>query len=465
VNVPADPTEGPNLNREDLARFFEKAERPADRPEVIGTEQELFGVELTATGAEPIRYSDHVAPMLRGLVDQFGWEPGPDRGTGGEIIALERDGAAITLEPGGQIELSGAPLATLQETCAESTRHHRELQAVAAPLNVAFIATGFHPFATREEIDWMPKDRYRVMRAYLPTRGSRALDMMLRTCTVQANLDYANERECGQRFRLALALSAPVTAMFANSPFIEGRRSGFQSSRSDTWIDVDPDRCGIPAFAFAGEFSYESYVDWALKVPMFFIKRGGRYVACHRPFSEFLDRGFRDEDGVLHRASWADWELHLSTLFPEVRLKPFVEVRGGDAVAPAMVCAMPAVWKGLLYDIDAGNEAWELVSQWSHAERLELWKEARTQALHSDRVWTLSKKLVHLAREGLERIRAATPGAGDETHFLEPLEKLVMARTTLADLALSAVGDHAGRGAAGRTALVEHFRVAGARPV
>ncbi len=457
-------SDSPPLSRQDLVRFFESAERSTDTPERIGTEQELFGVAFSENGAVPINYDAHIAPMLRGMVEKFGWELGEDRGDQGQIVALVRDRAGITLEPGGQVELSGAPLATLQETCAESTRHHRELQTVAEPLGVAFLATGFHPFAHRDEIHWMPKARYQVMRDYLPTRGHRALDMMLRTCTIQANMDYSSEHQCGERFRLALAISAPVTAMFANSPFIEGRRSKFLSQRSDTWTEVDPDRCGIPKFAFEGTFSYTKYIDWALNVPMFFIKRAGRYLPCHMRFIEYLAKGFDAPDGTHQSANYADWELHLSTLFPEVRIKPFVEVRSADTVSPAMVCAMPALWKGILYDHDATAAAWSRVESLDHPDRLDLWRESRTLGFRSDRVWGLSKALLDIARDGLARIHARGESSHDEAHFLDPLQNLVDARTTLADQALTAIGGVVGRDRAGRLALVEHFRVAGARP-
>ncbi|MCA9683727.1 MAG: glutamate--cysteine ligase, partial [Myxococcales bacterium] len=360
---------------DELVRWFEKARRPDSH--LIGTEQEKFGVALDEHGVlAPVRYREHVLPTLEALRDRFGWKEGKDRGVHGELIALERDGASITLEPGGQLELSGAPLPTVHHTCGEFSQHYDELHAVAEPMGVAWLACGFHPFATRDEIDVMPKGRYEVMRAYLPTRGDMALDMMFRTCTVQANFDYKDEAQCGRRLRLMLGVSALITALFANSPYREGKYAGFRSLRSATWERVDPDRCGLLPFVFEGEFSWAHYVDWALDVPMFFVKRDGRYNPYHVPFRRFLAEGFRDGEGRLHRATQGDWELHLSTLFPEVRIKPFIEIRGADSVGSRTVCALPALCKGLMYDDDARDGAWELVRDLSFEQRMEQWSRA-----------------------------------------------------------------------------------------
>src|SRR5690606_12380047 len=260
-----------------------------------------------------------VLPTLEAMRDRFGWTESKDRGVAGELIALERDGASITLEPGGQFELSGKPLPTVHDTCAEFTTHYRELDEIASEMGVAWIACGFHPFATREEIDLMPKGRYEVMRRYLPTRGALALDMMLRTCTVQANFDYKDEAQCGRRLRLMLGVSSLITALFANSPFVEGEFAGVRSRRSATWEQVDPDRCGLLPFVCEGEFSWAHHVDFALDVPMFFVKRGHHYHEHHATFRRFLADGFVDPQGTMHRATQGDWEIHLSTLFPEVR--------------------------------------------------------------------------------------------------------------------------------------------------
>ncbi|MEZ4448467.1 MAG: glutamate-cysteine ligase family protein [Nannocystaceae bacterium] len=432
---------------------------------MVGTEQEKFGLWIGGEERrpEPVDYPRHIAPVLEAF-QAYGWAPTADRGLGGEVIALQRDGASITLEPGGQFELSGKPLHTIHETCAEFTNHWNELDAISRPRDLAWLAAGFHPFATREQVNRMPKARYQVMRAYLPTRGSMALDMMLRTCTVQANFDYASERNCGDRFRLAMGISALTTALFANSPFYEGQEGGYASRRSLVWSNVDPDRCGLLPFAFddpAG-FSYEKYVDWALAIPMFFVRRKGIYHPFHRPFAEFMRDGFVDPNGVHHRATEADWQLHLSTVFPEIRLKPFLEVRGSDSVGSRFVCALPALWKGVLYDDDAGAAAWELVQDLDFGERQALWEESRRLATRSPRVQRLCARLVQIAREGLDRMDKRDSKGRGESRFLDGLQELVEAGACPADRAREAVGDAAGTDDRGRWAFLRAFHFAGA---
>lgn len=449
----------------DLLRWFESSCRREGQ--LIGTEQEKFGIYLdTSHDGEgmptPVRYRDHVLPTLRGLHERFGWAAGADRGVDGEIVALERDGASITLEPGGQFELSGKPLPTVHDTCAEFSQHYDELHSVAEPLGVAWIAAGFHPFATREEIDWMPKGRYAIMREYLPTRGHLAHDMMLRTCTVQANFDFADEAQCGQRLRLMMGLSGLITALFANSPFVEGKFAGARSQRSLTWSAVDPDRCGLLEMVFDAGFSWQRYVDYALDVPMFFVKRGGRYHAHHVSFRAFMRDGFTDAAGGHHRATQADWKLHLSTLFPEVRLKPFIEIRGADSVGSKTVCALPALCKGLLYDDAAGEAAWELVAGLEFGERLALWDRARSDALADPEILELCRRMLTIAREGLERLDVRDSRGRSEARFLDALDEQVARGATPAGDALAALGEQPGRSPAARRALTEQFHFAGA---
>lgn len=460
---PLEQDVAPPLDRGDLAGWFSRAERPDRSTHMVGTEQEKFGLWLGhADGSpRPVNYEDHIRRVLEGF-ETFGWRPTKDRGTGGEIIALERGGASITLEPGGQFELSGKPLQTIHQTCAEFTEHYRELDAISRPLGIAWLATGFHPFATREEIPRMPKPRYRVMQAYLPTRGDQALDMMLRTCTVQANFDFASEADCGRRFRLAMGLSALATAIFANSPYREGVDSGFASNRSRVWSGVDPDRCGILPFAFGEPFSYEHYVDWALGVPMFFVRRRGVYHPFHRTFAEFMRDGFVDPDGLRHHATQADWELHLSTVFPEARLKPFLEVRGADAVGSRFVCALPAMWKGVLYDADAGEAAWELVADLDVGERQALWDECRERSVQSPRVQALCVRLLEIARGGLDRLDVRDSKGRTEARFLDSIEALIRSGRSPADEAREALGAEPGRGREGRVGVVRTFHFAGA---
>jgi glutamate--cysteine ligase len=451
----------PIESRAELVGWFEKSRRADNH--LIGTEQEKFGVFVDPNGVPaPVRYREHVLPTLEAMRDRFGWAESKDRGIDGELIALERDRASITLEPGGQFELSGKPLPTVHDTCAEFTTHYRELDAIAKPMGVAWLACGFHPFATREEVDWMPKGRYAVMRAYLPTRGKLALDMMLRTCTVQANFDYRDEAQCGARLRLLLGASSLITALFANSPYEEGKFAGVLSRRSATWEGVDPARCGLLPFVFEpGDFSWERYVDFALDVPMFFVKRGHHYHPHHVPFRQFMAEGFTDPEGVHHRASQADWEVHLSTLFPEVRLKPFLEVRGADSVGSATVCALPALCKGLIYDDDAREAAWEIVADLEFSQRMDLWRRARTHGLGAPEVLDKAKRLLTVARAGLERLDVRDSKGRTEARFLESLERQVERGATPASDALARFGEAPGRGAEARRLLVEHFTFAG----
>ncbi|HGG57074.1 MAG TPA: glutamate--cysteine ligase, partial [Nannocystis exedens] len=318
-------------------------------------------------------------------------------------------------------------------------------------------------FASRDEINWMPKPRYAIMREYLPTRGSMALDMMLRTCTVQANYDYASERQCGERLRLAMGVTGIVTAIFANSPFAEGLDRGYASLRSRVWSDVDPDRCGLLPFAFEdpATFSYERYVDYALAVPMFFVDRGGHFHPDHRPFAEFIRDGFTDPSGIHHRANFSDWQTHLSTLFPEVRLKPYIEVRGGDSVGSSFVCALPALWKGLLYDDDAGEAAWQLVHNLNLRDRNELWEECRRDAIRSPRVQELARRLLAIAREGLDRLDVRDDQGRSESRFLDRIETLVDGGKSPADVARESVGACLGRDKRALYAFIQAFHFAG----
>lgn len=430
---------------------------------MVGTELEKFGVRVppTAGPLEPISFDD-ITHVFEGLCAQHGWAPGPDHGIDGETIELRRDGASITLEPGGQLELSGKPLSTVHETCAEFTQHYRELHAVSLPHHLSWFTAGFHPWATREEIQWMPKGRYRVMRQFLPTRGGRGLDMMLRTCTVQANFDYASEAQCGERLRVANAIAPVIAALFANSPFVEGRDTGLRTARSTVWTDVDNERCGTPPFVFGGEtFSYEQYVDWALAIPMFFVKRDGNYHAHHPTFAEFMRDGFTAPDGVHHGATWGDWITHLSTVFPEVRLKPFIEFRSADAVPSRYVCGLPAMLLGLLYDDDALAAAWELLGGLDAHERAELWFDARHAGMSAPHLQRHATRLVELSHAALERRDIRDERGRTEARFVEPLAALAASGRCPADVVLDDVGAAPGRGPEGQRRLVRSFYFAG----
>jgi glutamate--cysteine ligase len=463
-SAPETPASAEPLKYDDLTAMFRRGERPNAADHKIGTEQEKFGVVLTGDGApRPVEYS-HILAVFQGFCDRFGWQHGAERGDGGAVISLERDGASITLEPGGQFELSGKPLPNVHATCQEFTQHQRELHAVARDLGLAFLASGFHPFATREEIHFMPKPRYAVMRAFLPTRGQRGLDMMLRTCTVQANFDYASEKQCGERFRVAMGISSLTTALFANSPYREGEDRGYVSLRSDNWTDVDGSRCGLLPFAFEPGFTYEKYAEWALDVPMFFVRRDGRYMPHHAPFRAYMKDGFEGPDGVRHTATRGDWELHLSTLFPEIRLKPYLEVRGCDSVQHRYVCALPALWKGILYDDAATAAAWELVAGLDFGERNALWLECRKAGLASPRVQSLCRRLLAIARDSLERFAVRDAKGRTEAYFLDPLDELAAAGQCPADRARQTLGQAPGRSPEARREFVRAFHFAGAEP-
>lgn len=454
------------LSRESLTEWFETATRPNDADHLVGTELETFGVTLAGDAPAPINFEDHIQPVMREFVTQYGWRPGQDRGTGGEIVSLERDRASISLEPGGQFELSGKPLPHVHATCEEFTRHYNELHAVSLPRDLAWLATGFHPFARLEDINRMPKGRYAVMRAYLPRRGARGLDMMHRTCTVQANFDYASERQCGERLRVAMGVSALSTALFANSPFYEGSSRGRVSERSTVWSSVDPSRCGLLPFLLEdpASFSFERYVDWALEIPMFFVKRDGQYFAHHATFAEYMRDGFEDPHGARHHATQADWRLHLNTLFPEVRLNPYIEVRGADAVGSRFVCSLPALWKGLLYDDDALAAAWDLVAELEFAARLALWDECRARGMSSPRVQSLCLRLLAIARASLERQDVRDSRGRTEARFLTPLETLAEEGRSPADAARANVEEADARGQDHVKSLIREFHFAGAGP-
>jgi glutamate--cysteine ligase len=449
-----------------LVDVFVAAERPDPTTHLIGTELEKFGVVAAPVGQplEPVRHEPHIAAVLSALVERHGWSVGSDRGPDGEIIELVRDGASITLEPGGQLELSGKPLPEVHATCAEFTQHFTELHEVSEPLGLTWFTAGFHPWATREDVHWMPKGRYGVMRRYLPTRGGQALDMMLRTCTVQANFDYTSERQCGERFRVASAIAPVVAAMFANSAYREGRRTQLQSVRCNVWTDVDPDRCGIPAFAFEPGFTYDKYVQWALDVPMFFVKRDKIFHPHHVPFRTFLRDGFTDASGRHHRAVWADWLVHLSTLFPEVRLRPHIEFRSADAVGSRFVCALPALIKGILYDEAATADAWEMLGDLDQDARRDLWQRSCHVGLGDARIGTMACRLVEIAREALDRMDIRDGKGRTEARFLDPLQVRIERGRSPIDDVIDQLGDDPGRGPAAQHAFAKAFYFAGVEP-
>jgi glutamate--cysteine ligase len=354
---------------------------------------------------------------LERIADRAGWEPIFEDGN---IIALQRDGASITLEPGGQLELSGAPLRTIFETSEEFHAHLELVRGVSESLDIVWLGLGIHPIHSVDELPRMPKERYRIMLRYLPTRGSRGPIMMFSTATVQANFDYASEEDMVDKVRTALVVSPIVSAIFANSSLSEGKANGFVSRRMHAWTDTDPDRCGMLPIAFEPDFGYRRYVEWALDVPMFFVLREGRFEPAYdMTFRQFLENGRGGE-----RATLADFDRHLTTLFPEVRVKQFIEVRCADAVPSGLTCSLPALWKGILYDETARSAAANLVEA-SQAEREAAVEAVSRQGLAASYagrpVLGLARELAELARNGLERIGHAGPSAPDESVFLDPI--------------------------------------------
>ena len=345
MSAPPQAKGEPITDRRQLIEYLEAGCKPKGDWR-IGTEHEKFGFTHDDLRPLPFEGERGVRALLEGLVRRFDWQPLEE---GGRPIALQRGGGNITLEPGGQFELSGAPLKTLHQTCGEVHEHLDQVHEVAEPLGIGMLGLGFQPKWRREDIPWMPKGRYRIMRAYMPKVGGLGLDMMLRTCTIQVNLDFSSEADMVKKFRVGLALQPVATALFANSPFTEGRPNGFLSYRSHIWTDTDPDRCGILPFVFEDGMGFERYVEHALDVPMYFVYRDGRYIdAAGQSFRDFLDGRLPALPGEIPTLS--DWVDHLTTLFPEVRLKRFLEMRGADGGPWRSLCALPALWVGLLYD-------------------------------------------------------------------------------------------------------------------
>jgi len=421
--------------RDDLLAPFYEAETPRAEWQV-GTEAEKFGV-LVADG-RPLPYDGPVSvrTVLWELAERHGWAEVREV-EGGDVIALRRGGASITLEPGAQLELSGAPQWCVHQSVAELHGHDAELRDLSAELGIVWLPVGFHPWARRDELPWVPKLRYGVMRTYLPTRGERALDMMQRTCTVQANLDYASEADAFDKLAVALRAQTVVSAMFANAPFFEGQSRGRVSERVAVWDAVDPDRCGLLPFLWEGEGRYERYVEWALDVPMFMLKRDGRVVRnTGQTFRAFLADGF---EGA--RATRDDWVTHLNTLFPEARLKKTLELRGADTQETTLLGALPAIWKGLLYDDDARGKAASLLSPIGHDDaagaRQRVARDGLRAELAGRELGAWANDLLAIARDGLARLDCRNRHGDDETIHLAPLGELLARGQTPGDALLA----------------------------
>ena len=436
MSAPPAASGAPIASRRQLIEYVAGGEKPPARWR-IGTEHEKFAFHLE--DFRPLRYEGEdasIRALLEGLT-RFGWTKIDEDG---KPIALRRDDCNITLEPGGQFELSGAPLETIYQTCDETEQHLREVKEVASELNAGFLGDGFNPKWRREDIPWMPKARYKIMRDYMPKKGKLGLDMMLRTCTVQVNLDFQSEADMVRKFRVSMALQPVATALFANSPFVEGKPSGLLSTRSNVWLDTDPDRCGILPFVFEPGMGYERYVDWLLDVPMYFAYRDGRYIDLSgRSFRDFMDGRFRDVVGDVPRIT--DFTDHLTTAFPEVRLKRYLEMRGADGGQWGRLCALPALWVGLLYDSVALDAAAELIKDWSVDEIVAARREVPRQALatpfRGGTLQSVAKQVVEIARAGLKRRnRRDRMGERDESGFLNELVEIAETGRTPAQVKL-----------------------------
>ncbi|HWE99565.1 MAG TPA: glutamate--cysteine ligase [Caulobacteraceae bacterium] len=426
----------PPLAFEDLAGWFASGGKSPDDFRV-GAEHEKF---VFRTGShEPVPYEgpDGIRALLDGLM-RFGWTPEWEGVPGGGevVIGLKRGHANVSLEPGGQFELSGAPLHTMHDICEETGEHLEEVKTVAAELGLGFLGLGYTPLWRRDDVPMMPKGRYRIMRRYMPLRGQLGLDMMFRTCTVQANLDFADEADMIAKFRVSLALQPIATALFANSPFIEGRPSGFLSARARVWTDTDPDRTGMLQFVFDDDFGFDAYARYALATPMYFVKRDGRYIdVAGRSFADFMEGRLPGLEG--ERPTLKDWEDHASTLFPEVRLKQYLEMRGADGGAVSRLCALPALWAGILYDPPAQAAAWDLCRHWTQEDRAGLIRDVPRLALNAQvagrSVRDVARDMVAIAREGLKRRNRLSGGMVDETVYLAELEDIADSGVTAAE--------------------------------
>ncbi len=421
MSIPQKSDQTPITDRRQLVAYIESGSKPREAWR-IGTEHEKFVFANDSLMPVPYDGPSGIRALLEAIKDRFGWNGAYE---GETLIGLTRDdGSSISLEPGGQLELSGAPLVSVHQTCAELHEHLKETKVVCQDLGLGMLGTGFHPLVRREDVPWMPKGRYKIMREYMPKRGSLGLDMMTRTSTVQVNLDYADETDFIAKMRVGLALQPVATALFANSPFVEGRNTGFESFRSHVWTDVDPDRCGDLPFAFEPGFGFERWVDYVLDVPMYFVYRDGRYVdVSGQSFRDFIAGrlpGLPGETPIM-----SDWADHMTTVFPEVRAKKFIEMRGADSGPWERICGLPAFWVGLLYDNDALAQAVELIANWTEEERAGLRRDTPRNGLatpfRDGTLRDIARKALAISRQGLKRRSRLDYIGTNESPFLDNL--------------------------------------------
>jgi glutamate--cysteine ligase len=421
----------PIERRDELVDWLAQGAKPKSQFR-IGTEHEKFA--FTLEGHHPVPYEGRhgIRALLEGMQHLLGWPPIME---GPNVIGLfdVTGGGAISLEPGGQFELSGAQVETVHQTSSELMAHLAQVREVAAPLHIGFLGMGVTPSWTRAEVPKMPKGRYKIMTAYMPKVGTRGLDMMYRTCTVQTNLDFSSEADMIKKLRVSIALQPVATALFANSPFTEGKPNGFLSFRSEIWRDTDNARAGMLPWVFEPGMSFERWVDYALDVPMYFVKHGDEYVdAAGQSFRDLLVGKLPAMPGA--RATISDWANHISTIFPEVRLKRYLEMRGADSGSLTNLLALPAFWAGILYDDAALDAAWDLVKHWTAEERQKLRDEVPKQGLaakvHGRTVFEIATELLKLARAGLARRKHLDVTGRDETRYLEVLDDRLARGTT-----------------------------------
>ena len=431
MSAPSAVEETEITRREQLVQSIATGGRPATQWK-IGTEHEKFGFRLD--DLRPPEYDGErgIRALLNGMT-RFGWAPITEDGN---VIALARDGGSITLEPAGQLELSGGQVATVHDTCCEVSCHLKEVRTVADELGLGFLGMGFQPKWKRDEMPWMPKGRYAIMRRYMPKVGSLGLDMMTRTCTVQVNLDFADDTDMIKKFRVSLALQPIATALFADSPFTEGKPNGYLSYRSHIWTDTDANRTGMLDFVFDDGFGFERYVDYLLGVPMYFVHRNDRYIDCAGlSFQDFLHGKMSALPGEV--PTMRDWSDHMTTSFPEVRLKKYLEMRGADGGPWNRLCALPAFWVGLLYDSTALDAAWDLVKDFSMSERHALRDGVPRHALklpfRTGTVRDLALRALEIAGNGLARRAKLNASGASEAVFLEPLIEFAESNQTPAE--------------------------------
>jgi glutamate--cysteine ligase len=418
--VSADPAIS---DKSDLVAYLASGCKPAEKWR-IGTEHEKFAIDPATLTTLRYEGPKGIRTLLDGMT-RFGWEPVLEKGN---PIALKKpDGSSVSLEPGGQVELSGAPLETIHQTCSEVTGHLKQVKEVAGEMGVSFVGLGYLAKGTLDEIEWMPKGRYKIMREYMPKRGTLGHHMMLATCTVQVNLDFDSEANMVRMFRAALALQPVATALWANSPFRDGGKNGFLSFRSEIWNDTDPDRTGMLPFVFDDNFGFERYVDYMLDVPMYFVYRDGTYIdASGQSFRDFMKGELPALPG--EKPTITDWEDHMTTAFPEVRLKRFLEMRGADGGPWNRLCALPAFWVGLLYDAQALADVEAYIADWSVNEisalRDGVPKTALQTPFRSGKLQEMAIDVLNISKSGLQRRKRLDSSGNDETSFLNPLVEI-----------------------------------------